>query len=98
MTTPQRMDRIDQTEDHTITEETLARIYIPAHDAASGAWGSVSVAEASDAQFDAWARSCLNISDDNRVWTTQERIDVCSVYQLLYKPLARVAPALAVEE
>lgn len=67
----------------TITVDDLWRVYIRAQDE-EGRWKSVSIEEATDAQFHAWARTraVLQGIASDEPWSPEERADFCDfLYQ-----------------
>ena len=64
-------------ERETVTPDDLDRIFIRAQDE-QGHWKSISVKEATDAQFDMWARSRMPIVGPSDPWPPEERADFCN--------------------
>ena len=71
-----------------ITADSLARIYIRAQDEA-GHWGNVNLKEATDAQFDAWARSKITIEGEGD-WSEKERVDFANFINTKVQQLVMV--------
>lgn len=61
-----------------VTVDDLDRIFIRAQDDDSAAWKTVSAREATDLQFDTWAKSRMQIQGDDLPWTLEERADFCN--------------------
>ena len=61
----------------TLTPEDLDRIFIRAQDE-HGKWSTISVKEATDRQFDTWAKSRLQIQGEDEPWGLEERADFCN--------------------
>ncbi len=77
------MSQFDQ-----LTAAHLARIYIRAQDAA-GKWGNVSLAEASDAQFEAWA-TAFQIAGLEWTWPQEERVSFANFVNAQVQELVMV--------
>lgn len=66
----------------TLTKDDLHRVFIRVQDDDSMRWMSVSCKEASDLQFDTWARSRRPIQGPESPWSPEERADFCNqLYQ-----------------
>ena len=69
-------------ERETLTKDDLHRVYIRVQEDDSQRWISISAKEASDCQFDAWARSRMQILGGSGPWSPEERADFCNqLYQ-----------------
>lgn len=58
-----------------------------------GSWGNVSLMEATDKQFDMWAKGRVEIQDprgEGMAWPTSERRDFCEWVEEHHGPLARI--------
>lgn len=62
------------------TAEDLKRVFIRAQ-RDDGRWDSICVADVTDGQSDAWARSRMPIHGDDTAWPLQDRVAFC---QYLY--------------
>jgi hypothetical protein len=58
------------------TAEDLERVYFRAPDA-NGIWGNVSAADATDTQFDRWARERAHVVGSDTTWSIEDRIRFC---------------------
>jgi hypothetical protein len=68
-------------EQEQVTIDDLERIYFRAQDEA-GKWKSVNAREATDAQFEAWITTRINIfSDPDDPWTPEARVNVLRIVQ-----------------
>ncbi len=65
-------------EQETLTVDDLKRVYIRAQDE-QGKWVSLNCEEATDKQFDTWAKSRLTIQGVDEPWGLGERADFCNV-------------------
>lgn len=65
-----------------LTPEDLKRVFIRAQDEA-GKWKSIDCYEATDTQFDTWAKTRIEIQGDDNPWSLNERVDFCDhLYQM----------------
>ena len=62
----------------TVTVDDLNRIFIRAIDE-HGKWGNVNCKEASDLQFDTWAKSRMPIQGEDAPWSLKERASFCNI-------------------
>ena len=62
----------------TLTKDDLDRIFIRAEDE-QGCWSSISVKDATDKQFDVWAKSRMPIQGEDESWGLAERADFCNM-------------------
>lgn len=60
-----------------LTSEDLDLIFLRAQDEV-GKWKSISAKEASDLQFDTWAKTRMPIQGEDAPWTPAERADFCN--------------------
>ena len=68
-------------EQEPITEEDLDRIFFRAQDE-QGKWGAVSAKEATDAQFEAWITTLINVySYPGDPWTPEARVNILRIVQ-----------------
>lgn len=67
-----------QTPRETLTPDDLNRVYFRAQDD-QGHWQNVSADEASDKQFDIWAKSHIPIEGDDAPWSSNERAHFCNM-------------------
>jgi len=68
-------------ERETVTKNDLNRVFIRVQDAL-GRYANISCHEATDEQFDAWARSRMQIQGNNAPWNPEERAEFCNqLYQ-----------------
>jgi len=68
-------------ERETLTKNDLNRVFIRVQDAL-GRWANISCHEATDNQFDTWARSRMQIQGGFGPWSPEERADFCNqLYQ-----------------
>lgn len=66
----------------TLTVQDLNRVYIRVQKDDSSEWVNVNCLEASDLQFDTWAKSRMPIQGDDNPWSMEERADFCNqLYQ-----------------
>lgn len=68
---------MSEQERETVTVDDLYRIFIRAQDE-QGHWHSISVKDATDKQFDTWAKSRLPIQGEDAPWSPVERADFCN--------------------
>jgi len=61
----------------TLTAEDMDRVFIRAQNDEQR-WITVSVKDASDAQFVAWAATRMEIQGDDGPWSMRERADFCN--------------------
>lgn len=67
--------------DETLTAEDMDRVFIRAQDSNSK-WITVSVKDALDTQFAAWAKTRMEIQGDDGPWSMNERAGFCNqLYQ-----------------
>lgn len=59
-----------------LTSEDLDLIFLRAQDEA-GKWKSVSAKDATDTQFDTWAKTRMPIQGEDAPWPPAERADFC---------------------
>lgn len=62
-----------------LTTDDLDLIFIRAQDDDSAQWRSISAKEASDLQFDTWAKSRIAIQGEDAPWTPDERANFCNM-------------------
>ncbi len=68
-------------EQESITLDDLERIYFRAQDTA-GRWKSVNAKEATDAQFEAWITTRINVlSEPGDPWTPEARVNILKIVQ-----------------
>lgn len=68
-------------EQEPVTIDDLERIFIRAQDV-NGHWGNINLKEATDAQFEAWITTRINIiSDPNDPWTPEARVNALRIVQ-----------------
>ena len=69
-------------ERETLTKDDLTRVFIRVQDD-RGRYVNVSCKEATDAQFDTWARSRMPVLGGVGPWSPEERADFCNqLYQV----------------
>ena len=67
--------------DEVLTSEDLNRVFIRAQQD-DGKWVSIHAGEATDTQFDTWARTRMAIEGTEGPWSLAERADFCNqLYQ-----------------
>ncbi len=65
-----------------LTPDDLDRIFIRVQSDDSAAFSNVSIKEASDLQFDTWAKTRMQIKGSDTLWNAEERADFCNrLYQ-----------------
>ena len=68
---------MEEQERETLTSEDLDRVFLRAQDD-QGKWVSISAREATDKQFDTWAKSRMPIQGEDAPWSPVERADFCN--------------------
>ena len=69
---------MNEQQQEIVTIDDLDRIFIRAKAGDSERYVSVSVKEASDLQFDTWAKSRVEIQGEDEPWGLEERADFCN--------------------
>jgi hypothetical protein len=69
---------MESTEKETLTADDLDRVCFRAEDE-HGHWESISAKEATDKQFDTWAKSRIPIQGEDKPWSPVERADFCNM-------------------
>lgn len=65
----------------TLTAEDLDRVFFRAQDT-EGHWKTVSAKDATDAQFEAWITTRINVhSDPGDPWTPEARVNILNIVQ-----------------
>jgi hypothetical protein len=68
--------------EEVLTIDDLDRVYIRCQKDDSAEFGSVNCKEATDLQFDTWAKSRMTITGDDGPWSLEERATFCNqLYQ-----------------
>ncbi len=66
-------------EKETVTVDDLDRIFIRVQDDDSAQWLTINAKEASDIQFNTWAKSRMQIQSGDMPWSLEERADFCNL-------------------
>ncbi len=73
------MRLLTEKERDMVTVDDLERVFFRAQADDSARWVNVSAKEASNRQFDAWAKSRIEIQGDDAPWELSERADFCNM-------------------
>ncbi len=62
-----------------LTSEDLDLIFLRAQDDDSAEWHSISAQEATNLQFDTWAKTRIEIQGEDAPWSPDERANFCNM-------------------